>query len=249
MTYTERMAAAKTAKATKPRGPTKPKGGARRKGKPVEFEAVSARFAAANLTDRKGMRAAAKTLAQVRAGGSIDPRWGPRAADLFATPFPKDFAHDDARHELFHEAGMLLLELGNAAVVPRLIETLGGVAKGPDRHHNFVVDLVGRLGAAAELPALLDWINKQTKRTVGSGSAFAVYAVLVNTLVRLKSPKTVALIRKRLRLADAEQLILDEYERFAFEKALELIENGDPPDYGFTFLPKDTSKQTRPRRG
>lgn len=234
------MAAAKTTKSTKPRARTKAKGGARPKGKPVELEAVWARFSAENLTDRKGLRAAAKTLAQVRAGGSIDPRWGPRAAELFATPFPADFKHEDARHELFHEAGMLLLELGDATVVPRLIETLGDVAKGPDRRHNFVVDLVGRLGAAGELPALLDWINKQSKRTVGSGSAFAVYAVLVNTLVRLKSPKTTALIRKRLRLANAEQLLLDEYERFAFEKALELIENDAPADYGFTFLPKDT---------
>lgn len=202
-----------------------------------DFDQVSSSFALSELQDGKALRRAARLLREVRTGGATERRWVWRAATMFAVPFPPNHMDEDARHELFFEASQLLLEMGDGSVVPELLAILGqGVAPGPQRQHKFIIDLVGRLGTPEDLPELLCWFNRQTQRTISSGSGFAAYAIMVNTLIRLQSPETLYLIESELRRSTAGELILSQHEHFMLEKARELILQRKPPKYGFSFL-------------
>lgn len=202
--------------------------------------ATAALFEPEALTDAEGMDAATNVLANLvtpKSKPPPDPLWGRRAAEVFRTPFPKNYRHESSRASLFLAAGRLLLRMNQRDVVPLLIDQLFAGKDHGDRRHKFMLELVGKLGSPSDVPRICQWFESQSARAIG-GSALSLHAILPNTLIRLASAETVDYIVDRLHKAAQGEVTLSGHHRWSYEKALEVVMEGGPPNVGNAWLPE-----------
>jgi hypothetical protein len=164
-----------------------------------------------------------------------DPAWGRRAADVFRTPFPNNHTHESARTGLFLEAGRLLLRMNQRDVVPRLLDAMCDGTDGGDVRHKFMLELVGKLGSPKDVPRLCEWFESQSARAI-AGSAGSIHAIFPDALIRLGSAETLARVRRALKKSGN----LNDHQRWSYEKALEVMTAGGPPNVGTAILPEPT---------
>ncbi len=213
----------------------------------LDLADTAALFEPEALTDAEGMDAATNVLAKLvksKSKAPPDPLWGRRAAEVFRTPFPKNYKHEASRSSLFLEAGRLLLRSNQRDVVPLLIDQLFAGTDHGDTRHKFMLELVGKLGSPADVPRICQWFESQSARVIGAGSALSIHAILPNTLIRLASAETVDYVVERLHKSANGEVALTGHHSWSYEKALEVIMEGGPPNVGNSWLPEPKAAVT-----
>ncbi|MBE7480443.1 MAG: hypothetical protein HS104_10725 [Polyangiaceae bacterium] len=216
------------------------------KGSTTDFDATVAVFEPSVLADADGMQRATDLLTALlesRTKRPLDPRWAPRCVAVLRTPFPRDHRHESARAALLRTAGsVLVLRLGalRQASTAQLLELLrlGGDARdGGDVRYRYILELVGKLGTPADVPALCAWFEARPGRELGSGMT-SVHAVMVNALMRLANAETLALLSHALEQDSAGKAPLGKHQRWAYERTVEGLMAGERPAVGTNFLPE-----------
>jgi hypothetical protein len=207
----------------------------------TDFDGTADLFDSKALGDDVGMSHAASVLAKLvrsRAKKPLDPRWNERAARVLGTPFPKNHTHEGARSELLLQAARLLIKSRDARVVPVLFEVLTTGDPRRDPRHLILIELIGKLGSAADCQALCTWFEGRPAREISQGSAWSIYALVADALVRLADKKVFAMLQKALTGSAKGKSALSDHHRWSYEKALEVLMAKGKPNVGMSVLPE-----------
>ncbi len=187
------------------------------KPRPTSFERTAPKFESAALATPEGRKKAVLALRAVRRGVVDDARWLDRCLGLL-TALPPEGGAVEIR-ELRADVLSTVIHLQDPRAANQLLSLLDDGAV--DSPRAMIVFVIGKLGDRAAVPPLLSWFNRQNGR-----NSERVYREIADTLIRLADARVFKLVERALK-----REATNDYQRWAYEQALESIMKGRAPSH------------------